>query len=101
MPLPLVPQDKANHAIYGAVIALAVYAVTLALLVPYAALVGLCAAVGMGLAKEALDRWQNLQASRAGQPPPHGVEFWDFAATSLGGCAVWLAASAGRIIGEL
>jgi hypothetical protein len=93
MLLPLIPQDKANHAIYGAVVALAAYSVGLAGHIPHAPVIGLAAATTVGALKELADWLLNRRAIAAGLPPPHGVEFLDFAATSLGGCAVWLAAN--------
>ena len=92
MPL-LIPQDKANHACYGAVIALAGYAIALAGHTPKAALIGFAAAVAVGTFKEVSDWVLNRRAEAAGLAPPHGVELWDFLATGLGGAVVWLAAS--------
>lgn len=96
--IPLIPQDKANHAIYGAVIALAAYAVALAGHNPHAAVIGLAAAATIGALKELADWLLNRRAISAGLPPPHGVEFWDFGATTIGGAVVCLAASLSDII---
>ena len=89
------PQDKANHCIYGAVIALAV--LLLATQFPALSLrprdLALAAAVLAGLAKEALDQVMNMRAVAAGQAPAHGVEFLDIVATASGGVLVWVAAS--------
>lgn len=38
-----------------------------------------------GPIKEGLDALQNHLARKAGKPAPHSVEFWDAAATTLGG----------------
>lgn len=92
MPLPSLPQDKANHVIYGAVIALAAYWVGLLTMPEYAARIALAAAVVAGAGKEVADRLANLKAQRAGLPPPHGVELWDALATWAGGAAVFVAA---------
>ena len=96
--LPLIPQDKANHACYGALVALAGYAIALAGHTPQAALIGLAAAATVGALKELNDWVQNRRATAAGLPPPHGVEFWDFGATVIGGIVVFLAASLTRFV---
>lgn len=95
MPLPSLPQDKANHVVYGAAIALSVYAIGLFIDPNHAALAGLISAVFAGTFKEAFDRWANIVAARAGLPPPHGVEFMDAAATWSGGAVVYVSASLG------
>lgn len=93
MSLPSLPADKANHALYGAAIALAVYAVCLLAGVPYAAYAALAASVVVGFAKEGVDAWQNRAATGNWRTGPHGVEGLDAAATAAGGAAVWLAAT--------
>lgn len=45
---------------------------------------GLGIGAAVGVAKEAWDWWRNRQAVQKGLPPPHSVEFWDAAATTLG-----------------
>ena len=77
--LPLIPQDKANHAIYGAVVFCVVFALTRR--VPVAAAVVVLVAVG----KEIADRLANRRAAKAGLPAPHGVEMMDAVATCAGG----------------
>lgn len=74
MTLPLVPQDKANHFVYGAVVgALAAAAVGH----PNAALI---AAVALGFVKELYD----LAGSK-------GTPDWrDVAWTAAGGACIWL-----------
>lgn len=67
MTLPQMPQDKANHLVYGLVI----FAIAALVLSP---LYALCLTVAAGAAKEALD------ATGRGQ-----VELLDFVATSAGG----------------
>lgn len=84
MNLPLLPQDKANHAIYGALIALVVGVVLTREW-------GLVAAIGMGALKEASDYALNRRAIARGELPPHGVEAYDLIATSLGGAVVYAA----------
>ena len=83
--MPSLPQDKANHAIYGALIFLIGFAITRRLDVAYALVVA--AAVG----KEALDKLSNMRAVKAGLMPTHGVEFLDALATCAGGAVPLLA----------
>lgn len=78
MNLPLLPQDKANHAVYGAVIA----CVISIFFGPWWALIAIAA---VAVLKEVSDWWQN---SRNGGS--HGVEFLDAAATIAGGVLVVL-----------
>ena len=82
--LPVIPEDKANHVIYGACIALAVQTIA----TPD---IGLAAAVACGVLKEAIDATLNWRARRAGLPEPHGVEVLDAVATAAGGLAIWMA----------
>ena len=83
--MPLLPQDKANHAIYGALIFLLAFAI---LRRPDAAY-GLVVAAAAG--KEALDWLSNQRAIRAGLTPTHGVEWFDALATCAGGAVPLLA----------
>lgn len=74
------PQDKANHAIYGAVIACVLLMLGVS---PTASL--LCVAVvgaGKEIADWAINRMAGLRV--------HGVEFLDFVATVAGGLLVVL-----------
>jgi hypothetical protein len=100
MPLHLIPQDKANHEAYGARIA--AISATLVMLAcslspqtrPWALIAGALTAVESALAagfiKERMDAAANARAAAAGEPPPHGVERADIAATVRGGVAVAL-----------
>jgi hypothetical protein len=86
MSLPLIPQDKANHVIYGALIALcgAIAAVQLG----HPELAGWMAngvALAAGAVKELTDWLANRAAAAAHLPPPHSVELLDLAATWCGG----------------
>lgn len=80
MNLPSLPQDKANHAVYGAAIA----CVASLFLNPIVALV---VVVAFGVLKEASDWWQNHHNGGS-----HGVEFLDAASTFAGGALVVLPA---------
>ncbi len=71
--LPIIPQDKANHFIYGLAIFLAVG-------LAFGAIPGLVAAVLIGAAKEIYDR-----VSGKGTP-----DVYDFVATVVGGVAGFL-----------
>jgi len=94
MNLPMLPQDKANHAIYGAVIALVVQTLVALAHINVGFLrpsdVGLIAAVLFGGAKEGVDAWQNYRATGNFRTGPHGVEPSDAVATFCGGLLVWL-----------
>jgi len=81
MELPQLPQDKANHAIYGAAICLVVGGFL-------GANWGLLAALVAGVGKEALDYVLN---KRAGQAPQHDVSIEDAFATFAGGIVIFLA----------
>jgi hypothetical protein len=79
--MPQLPADKANHAVYGALIFLIGFAITRRMDVSYGLVV--LAAVG----KEALD-WLSNQRS---EKPTHGVEWLDALATCAGGAVPLLA----------
>lgn len=76
MNLPQLPQDKANHFVYGAVIA----AIVMTVFGPTVAVVVTLAVAAL---KELSDWWQNYH--NAGS---HGVEFDDALATIFGGATV-------------
>ena len=83
--MPSLPQDKANHFFYGALIFLTALAILRRPDVAYALVVA--AAVG----KEVLDWLSNMRAIKAGLMPTHGVEFLDALATCAGGAVPLLA----------
>lgn len=91
MDLPLLPQDKANHACYGAVIFLLAVFVAQQLDLASPTIIALVFVACVGALKELADYLLNRRAIAAGLPPPHGVEFLDFAATTLGGFVCFLA----------
>ena len=83
MNLPTIPADKANHAVYGALI--------FNLALPLTdALVALAIVAAIGVAKEAADWLGNHRARAAGLPAPHGVEVLDAIATFAGGLLCFL-----------
>jgi hypothetical protein len=77
--LPQLPQDKANHFVYGLLIFCVVGA--------YNPWMGLIAAVVAAAAKEASDAYINYRATGSVFKGPHGFEFLDFLATAAGGVA--------------
>jgi hypothetical protein len=77
------PQDKANHALYGAVAFNLAYPLT-------DALVALALVAALAIGKEASDWVQNYRARLDGLPAPHGVEFLDALATLAGGALCFL-----------
>ena len=79
--MPSLPQDKANHALYGALIFLIGFAITRRMDVSY----GLVVLASVG--KEALDWLSN----RRSEKPTHGVEWLDALATCAGGAVPLLA----------
>ena len=83
--MPSLPQDKANHAIYGALI----FLLALAILRRPDAAYGLVVLAAVG--KEALDWLSNQRAIKAGLTPTHGVEWFDALATCAGGAVPLLA----------
>lgn len=90
----VIPSDKANHAIYGALIfALVAALASLAGQREAARMWGAGAAVLAGAAKEAWDYVRNRRALKAGMAAAHGVEGSDLAWTAGGALVVWLAAA--------
>lgn len=96
----LVPRDKVLHFLLMAVIAVVNAAAFLVIreiwpvfvmthqLATFVAALG----VNVGLVKEGCDWMDNRLMASMGLPPLHGVEFFDFLATALGGLVVaaWL-----------
>ncbi len=79
MNLPQLPPDKANHALYGALIFNVAFIATRSLLIS-SVVVAVCA-----VAKEISDAVINWRATGKLTQGPHGVEFLDAAATCFGG----------------
>ena len=77
--LPQLPQDKANHYVYGSAIFAVMFLITRH---PGIALGTVTLAA---FAKEGLDWLGNYLEIKAGQPTTHGVDFWDAVATIAGG----------------
>lgn len=88
MKLPLLPQNKANHVIYGAVVSCAFVAATLTLgvlPVGWVPLATLASAAAVGALKEYMDHRANKQADRELMVRPHTVDPTDVAWTAVGG----------------
>jgi len=79
MNLPQLPTDKANHAIYGALI------FNVAFFVSHSFAIAFGVVVFMAVAKEISDAVINWRATGDPMHGPHGVEFLDAAATCFGG----------------
>lgn len=92
--LPSLPQDKANHVVYGMVVFIAALFALVWFRVPYAAYAALAITAGVGLLKEAVDAWENHKATGDWRTGPHGVEGMDAVATAGGGfgpfVALWI-----------
>ena len=90
MNLPIIPQDKANHYVYGSVIAIFAGAAAeqIGLSVLLVILCSIGAAALFGAAKELIDLYKNRKAQAAGAPKVHGVEIADFLVTVAGGLSV-------------
>ena len=90
----VIAQDKANHAIYGALI-FAIVGVVAQLLgqSDTARWWGFGAAALAGALKEAWDYVSNRRALKAGMAAPHGVEGSDLVWTAGGALLVFLAAA--------
>ena len=89
MNLPELPQDKANHAFYGAAIAAVVSSAAMLAHLP-AAIIAAVVVTVIAFAKEANDAWINYKATGDYMHGPHGVELNDALATMAGGAFVVL-----------
>lgn len=95
MNLPQLSADKANHALYGALIFLvAGWLATQIGFTPYARLIGAATAALFGGLKELADDRANERAAAAGVPPSHDVSASDAFATTSGAMLCWGAAVA-------
>jgi len=75
MKLPILPQDKANHFVYGSVIA--------AIGCVVAPMFGALLAIAFGIGKEVYDVWRNKVHPDSATP-----DVWDATATIVGGLIV-------------
>lgn len=86
------PADKANHLIWGFLVALAVTAAARwAGFEPWAAAIGAGGALVVGGMKELMDHMDNQVADEMGVPRPHSVTVGDVVATAAGGALHWVA----------
>ena len=79
MNLPNLPVDKANHAIYGALIFIVTFFFS------HSAVIAGCIVVFFALAKEGSDALINYRTTGDPMHGPHGVEILDALATCFGG----------------
>lgn len=87
----LIPQDKANHFIYGNLAGMLAAGICSNFGFPqYSRLTAVLVSGTLGAVKEGLDWYLNQKAVKAGLPKPHGVDFNDYFATQLGGLNVAL-----------
>lgn len=87
--LPVIPEDKANHIIYGACVAGVTLAICAGVKRPdLGPLSGLSAAFIAGCLGELSDWWNNRKATKAGLPAAHSVDPEDIVATVIGGVFV-------------
>ena len=84
MNLPQLPPDKANHALYGALI------FNVAFIASHSLLISSVVVAVIAVAKELSDAVINWRATGDPMHGPHGVEFLDAAATCFGGILVAL-----------
>ena len=87
----LIPQDKANHIIYGYLSSFVVgviYTMTMGFLFNPVWFVGVAFIVGF--LKELYDYGANLAAKRKNLPPMHEVSPYDVLATTIGGVSLYL-----------
>ncbi len=76
--MPVIPADKANHFVYGAVVGAVVTVAAIILTLPYIPFYSIAAAAAIGVAKEVYDK-----VSKKGSPTA-----MDAVATALGGLPV-------------
>ena len=84
MNLPQLPPDKANHALYGALI------FNVAFIASHSLLISSVVVAVIAVAKEISDAVINWRATGDPMHGPHGVELLDAVATCLGGILVAL-----------
>jgi len=88
MSIPSLPQDKANHAFYGAAIATVVSSAAMLMHLPSPALIASIVVTLIAFGKEANDAWINYKSTGDYMHGPHGVELNDALATMAGGAFV-------------
>lgn len=96
----LIPQDKANHEVYGArlaagagiivAVALLSFKAQLVVAIGASSAAAFVIAAAAGKVKEMMDDRANKKAVAAGEAPPHEVSRQDSVATMKGGLSVAL-----------
>jgi hypothetical protein len=85
MKLPLLPQDKANHIVYGAVIFNIALVLSTLFGIGSGLLIASITVVVFAFGKEVVDYIRNRIDIDNGRFPNHSVDWLDAAATILGG----------------
>lgn len=80
--IPMLPQDKANHFIYGLLISKLIG-------MGFGPGWGLLAGVAAGVLKELGDAYINYRATGNFHNGPHGVEYYDFLFTAAGAATAY------------
>lgn len=93
MTLPQLPQDKANHSLYGSLVYLSFYLGFSIAQFSFACLLALGVVAIFGVGKEVSDFLINQRWKAEGVDKAHGVEVMDAAATLLGGAIPFVAVS--------
>lgn len=92
MKFPILPQDKANHFVYGSIVAAAAPSLFLAFggQVTWVPILALTSALVAGVLKEVMDYKANKIADKELQVRPHTIEPLDVAWTAAGGISAAL-----------
>jgi hypothetical protein len=91
MKIPQLPADKANHIIYGAIVALVAMKVARSFHGVHPNDFGLIAAAIAGVGKELVDAYTNYKLTGDWRRGSHTVDAYDALATASGGLLVWAA----------
>lgn len=91
MTLPQLPQDKANHWVYGSLIYLTFFTLFSFLSLPLIEFLSLGVVITFAVAKELADWMINERLVEDNKQPTHGVEFLDALATIAGGSVPFVA----------
>lgn len=82
---PVIPQDKANHALYGALVFTVVFTVATFFMLTFTALIAALAVTAVvAVGKELYDCHVNAKLKKQGLPPAHTVDSMDALATIAG-----------------
>lgn len=98
--IPTIPQDKSNHAVYGAGIyaLVSLLSLVVGLGFHYQQLAAGAAVLFFAFGKEIADYLSNRRSRIRGEAPRHGVEVGDIIATIGGGALCAVSAFASRLV---